>query len=117
MNKPKVLIVDERQEVQSFYREKLEHDVELLFGSDMTQAFDLFSTHWRDLKLIILDGVICGTETVQLAAFMHKRVACPMIATSGKVIVQKRLISEGGCKYPEPCKEKVETLTRNILNL
>ena len=112
-----MLIVEDEHDIRCLYKAEMEDSFDLFFSENLRQGFEFFSKHWKELDAIVLDGLLDGLTSLELAKFMSRRYEGPMVATSNHKSYIKRLQTEGGCQYAVEDKTKLAAFLRKLLKV
>ena len=116
MDKPRILLVEDEEDIHKLYQEQLGGDFDIIQAWNIQEAFELFQQHWRTLSAIIMDGLLGQLNTIELTRHIRKRFNGPVIANTNSEYHQKKLIA-AGCQHFSRSKNKVEEIIRNLLKL
>lgn len=114
MGLPKVLIVDDNEELQECWQALLRRTVIVVSAYSLDEASELFQSN-PDIALIAMDGCVPGDvlNTIPLVEEFKKTFKGPMVAISANDSFRVRLL-DAGCNY-ECTKQRVPHTIKSLL--
>ena len=96
MAKPKVLIVEDSQDIQEMFRDALAQRMEVLSAFSIEEAKELFLKK-QDLSAVAMDACVPGNKpnTMDLVRMFRQTFVGPMIAISSDDSYSRQLVLNG----------------------